>query len=293
MTAKTLTRAAWLGFLVLLAGPLAYAQESAGRSTSEKGQVAISHVFRSADLIGLDVKNKAGEEIANINDLVVDLKSGEVRYAALSSGGVAGFGGKMFAVPWHAMTFMMGAPNDADARYFVFDVTKEQLEQSEGFDTSKWPNVASPKWASMVKGDHAKNESKAETANGTRPTVAYETVFRASKIKGLDVRNDANEDLGDVDEVVIDVTKGAVKYLVLSHGTLLTGGNKLFAVPLNAITLAHASDKSYILFNVSQDALKNAPGFDKNNWPNMGDPTWTRNVDTYHERITRRPTTRQ
>ena len=292
MAAKTLTRAAWFGFFVLLAGPLAYAQESAGRSANE-GQVAISHVFRSADLIGLDVKNKAGEEIASINDLVVDLKSGEVRYAALSSGGVAGFGGKMFAVPWHAMTFMMGEPNKADSRYFIFDVTKQQLEQSDGFDTAKWPNVADPKWASMVKKDHAKNEPKTESADGTRPTVAYETVFRASKIKGLDVRNDANEDLGDVDEVVIDVTKGAVKYLVLSHGTLLTGGNKLFAVPLNAITLAHASDKSYILFNVSQDALKNAPGFDKNHWPNMGDPTWTRNVDTYYERTTRRTTTRQ
>ena len=66
---------------------------------------------------------------------------------------------------------------------------------------------------------------------------------------------------------------------MLSHGTILTGGNKLFAIPLSAITLAHASDKSYILFNVSQDTLKNAPGFDKNNWPNMGDPAWNRNVD--------------
>ena len=290
MNARTLAWGTWFGFFLFAVCQLAVAQESANQDKKEKGQVAISHVFRSADLIGLDVRNKAGEEIASINDLVIDLKSGEVRYAALSSGGVAGFGGKMFAVPWHAMTFMMGEPNKTDSRYFVFDVTKQQLEQSEGFDTSKWPNVADPKWASMVKGEHqAKTEEHADSAN--RPTVAYETVFRASKIKGLDVRNDANEDLGDVDEVVIDVTKGHVKYLVLSHGTILTGGNKLFAIPLSAITLAHASDKSYILFNVSQDTLKNAPGFDKNNWPNMGDPAWTRNVDSYYERTTKRTTT--
>src|SRR5687768_253176 len=83
MTAKSLVRFTLLGVGLLSVSTLARAQETAKPDADNKGQIAISHVFRSADLIGLDVRNKKGDEIASINDLVVDMKSGEVRYAAL------------------------------------------------------------------------------------------------------------------------------------------------------------------------------------------------------------------
>jgi sporulation protein YlmC with PRC-barrel domain len=256
-------------------------------NSGDKAQVAISHNFKSGDLIGLAVRNKTGEDIGRVNDIVVDLKSGDVRYVAVQSGAVAGLGGKMHAVPWNAMTFRMGQPNDADARFFVFDATKEQLDQAKGFDTSHWPNIADAQWARTA---GSTNQPKTESAPGERPNVAYETVFRASKIDGMDVRNNANEDLGSIDEVMIDVTKGTVKYLILSHGTLLTGGNKLFAIPLSQITLAHANNETFVKFNVSQEQLANAPGFGSNRWPSTSD-TWWRDVDTHYERSARRDTT--
>ena len=203
---------------------------------------------------------------------------------------VAGVGAKMFAVPWHAMTFQMGEPSKADSRFFVFDVTKEQLDKAKGFDTSHWPNIADPQWASAASG--RSEPARHEASGGERPTVAYETVFRASKIDGMNVRNDANEDLGNINEVMIDVTKGTLKYLVLSHGTLLSGGNKLFAVPLSQITLAHANDKTFVKFNVTNEQLKNAPGFEHNRWPNTADRDWWHGVDTYYERSARRDASR-
>ena len=279
-------------FAWFFVGGVAFGQEAdkPQAQAGDKAQVAITHHFKSGDLIGLAVRNKAGEDIGRVNDLVVDLKSGDVRYIALNHGGVAGIGGKMFAVPWQAMTFRMGEPNKADSRFFVFDVTKDQLDRAKGFDTSHWPNVADPQWATT--GGRTHEQAKPDTsAAGERPNVAYETVFRASKIDGMDVRNDANEDLGNINEVMIDVTKGMVKYLVLSHGTAFTGGNKLFAVPLSQITLAHANDKTFVKFNVTNEQLKNAPGFDANRWPSTADSDWWRGVDTYYERTARRETT--
>jgi sporulation protein YlmC with PRC-barrel domain len=266
---------------------VAFGQEAdrAQAGAGDKAQVAIAHHFKSGDLIGLNVRNKAGETIGNVNDLVVDLKSGEVRYIALAHGGVAGVGAKMFAVPWHAMTFQMGEPNKADSRFFVFDMTKDQLERAKGFDTSKWPNVADPHFATAA---GSRSEARTETP-GERPNVAFETVFRASKIDGMDVRNNANEDLGAISEIMIDVTKGHVKYLVLSHGTALTGGNKQFAVPLSHITLAHANNETFVKFNVTNEQLKNSPHFEGNNWPTNAN--WWRDVDTHYERTTRRETT--
>ena len=117
--------------------------------------------------------------------------------------------------------------------------------------------------------------------------------FRIGKIKGLEVRNDNNENLGSIDDLVIDIAKGRVKYLALSYGSVFTGGNKLFAVPLSACTLTHANDKTYIALHIAQDSLKNSPGFDKSNWPNTADPNWAREIDTYYERTATRTTPRQ
>jgi len=271
---------------------------AAGAAEPASGQgeagVAIAHTLRTNDIIGLPVKNNRHEDVGKINDLVVDMKTGEVRYAALSFGGVAGIGSKLFAIPWQNMTFMYGEPNKANSRHFMFDVTKEHLENAPGFDSSNWPNVADPKWSASID-KHYKVERNTTTTTTTEPrqAVTYETVFRASQIKGMDVRNDANEDLGSIDELVIDVTKGHVKYVALSFGSWFTGGNKLFAVPLSACTLTHANDKTYFVVHVSQDSLKNAPGFEKSRWPNTADPNWAKSIDSYYERSAQRPTTRQ
>jgi sporulation protein YlmC with PRC-barrel domain len=273
-------------FAAAVASPFAGATASAQDTTN----VAVAHVFKSADIIGLPVRNKGGEDLGKIEDFVVDMKTGEVRYAALSFGGFAGFGSKLFAVPFGSMTFMLGEPNRANSRHFVFDVTKEQLDRAPGFESSSWPNVADPKWGEGIdKHYNVERQHIATTGEGAK--VKFETVFRASKIKGMDVRNDKNENLGSVNELVIDIAKGHVKYVALSYGSWFTGDHKLFAVPLSALTLNHADNKTFFTANVSQESLKNAPGF--TNWPNTADPNWAKTIDTYYERTATRPATIQ
>src|SRR5436190_834269 len=285
---RTTLQIAWAALAFAAVAALANVAAADEPAKGDQAQVAVAHVFRTGDIIGLPVKNKAHETLGKVDDLVVDMKTGEVRYAALSFGGVAGIGSKLFAVPWGKMTFMFGEPNKADSRHFMFDATKDQLERAPGFDSSHWPNVGDPQWSASI--DKHYNVERKDTGGAT---VAYETVFRASKIKGMDVRNDANENLGSVDELVIDVTKGQVKYVALSYGSWFTGGNKLFAVPLSSLTLNHANDKTFFLIHVSQEALKNAPGFDKNNWPNTADANWAQSIDTYYQRTATRTTTQK
>src|SRR5262245_34978313 len=217
---RTFVKTAWAG--VALAAfafsAAAWADEPARTNPAAVDQthVAVAHDFRTADIIGLAVKNDKHEDLGKIDDLVIDMKTGEVRYAAIAYGGVAGIGSKLFAVPWQKMTFMFGEPNKASSRHFMFDVSKEQFENSPGFDSSHWPNVADPQWGASID-KHFKFDRSAHTtvnADNTRQqTVAYETVFRASKIKGMEVRNDKNEHLGSIDDMVIEVGKGQVKYL--------------------------------------------------------------------------------
>jgi sporulation protein YlmC with PRC-barrel domain len=102
----------------------------------------------------------------------------------------------------------------------------------------------------------------------------------ADTLLGNDVYNSDGEDLGDIKEFMIDMSTGTVAYAVLSYGGLLGMGDKLFAVPWAALTL-DTENKRFTL-KVPKDTLKDAPGFDKDHWPAMADPTWASGVHKFY-----------
>jgi len=102
----------------------------------------------------------------------------------------------------------------------------------------------------------------------------------ANTLIGNDVYNHKAEDLGDIKEIMLDMRSGKVGYAVLSFGGFLGMGEKLFAVPWNALTL-DTKNKRFVL-NVEKDRLKDAPGFDKDKWPNMADQSWAREIHSYY-----------
>ena len=102
----------------------------------------------------------------------------------------------------------------------------------------------------------------------------------AGTLIGDDVYNQQDEDLGDIKEIMLDVRSGEVAYAVLSFGGVLGMGEKLFAVPWQRLTL-DTVNKRFIL-DVSKETLKNAPGFDKDQWPDMSNQEWTNEIHTFY-----------
>ncbi|WP_283180768.1 PRC-barrel domain-containing protein [Pseudomonas svalbardensis] len=102
----------------------------------------------------------------------------------------------------------------------------------------------------------------------------------ADTLIGNDVYNHNEEDLGDIKEIMLDVRSGRVSYAVLSFGGFLSMGEKLLAVPWNALTL-DTVNKRFVL-NVEKERLENAPGFDKDNWPNMADESWVTEIHSFY-----------
>jgi sporulation protein YlmC with PRC-barrel domain len=102
----------------------------------------------------------------------------------------------------------------------------------------------------------------------------------ADTLIGEDVYNQKDEDLGDIKEIMLDMNNGKIAYAVLSFGGFMGMGDKLFAVPWNALTL-DTENKRFIL-NVDKERLESAPGFDKDDWPDMADPTWQNTIHSYY-----------
>lgn len=95
-------------------------------------------------LVGNDVYNRKGDDLGDIQEIMLDMRSGQVGYAVLSFGGFLGVGDKLFAVPWSALTL------DTENKRFVLDVDKERLGDAPGFDKDKWPDMADQSWASGI-----------------------------------------------------------------------------------------------------------------------------------------------
>jgi sporulation protein YlmC with PRC-barrel domain len=102
----------------------------------------------------------------------------------------------------------------------------------------------------------------------------------ADTLIGNDVCNHKGESLGDIKEIMLDMRTGRIAYAVLSFGGFLGLGEKLFAVPWNALIL-DTTEKRFTL-NVDKARLENAPGFDKDKWPNMSDQHWMKDIHAYY-----------
>ncbi len=79
---------------------------------------------------------------------------------------------------------------------------------------------------------------------------------------------------------MLDMQSGQVSYAVLSFGGFLGILDKLFAVPWSALKL-DTVNKCFTL-NVEKERLESAPGFDKDNWPNMADSSWQDTIHSYY-----------
>lgn len=93
-------------------------------------------------------------------------------------------------------------------------------------------------------------------------------VLKASSVVGMRVQSTEGKKLGDIKDLVIDPADGSIGYAVLDFGGFLGIGDKYFAVPWEA--LQWTADHKAIVLDVSKKDLKQAPGFDKNNWPDLG-----------------------
>lgn len=106
------------------------------------------------------------------------------------------------------------------------------------------------------------------------------TLMGADTLIGDSVVNAQDEDLGDIKEIMLDTRTGQVAYAVLSFGGFLGMGEKLFAVPWQALRL-DTVNKRFVL-NIDKDRLQSAPGFDPDAWPDMSDLGWANQINSFY-----------
>jgi sporulation protein YlmC with PRC-barrel domain len=101
-------------------------------------------VMAAATLDGNKVFSSDGEHVGKISDIMLDVRSGRIAYAVLSTGGFLGVGDTLHAIPWSALTL------DTDDLCFVIDTPAARIKNAPGFDKHHWPSMADTQWGSSV-----------------------------------------------------------------------------------------------------------------------------------------------
>jgi sporulation protein YlmC with PRC-barrel domain len=117
--------------------------------------------------------------------------------------------------------------------------------------------------------------------NMAEPKLARDrNIVPAQMVIGNNVVNADYEEIGKIEDLALDASAGRIAYAVLSFGGFLGMGDKYFAVPWNAFSFN--LPMSRVVLNVEKKLLEKAPGFDKDNWPNMADATWGTGIHKHY-----------
>jgi sporulation protein YlmC with PRC-barrel domain len=134
--ARVLTAAALAAALLYSPVPTLAQASAPAMTPAERHDWERSH--RVSKILGSDVRNKNGEKIGDIRDLMVD-SSGTIKLAIVSTGGFLGVGDRLHAVPWDLLT--LGPKDD-----HILDIDKARLQNTPGFTSKTWPNLGDDHW---------------------------------------------------------------------------------------------------------------------------------------------------
>lgn len=196
------------------AGSSQAGQQAQGGQTS---QATTIRDMRASKLVGAKVENTQGKELADVQDMIVDAQSGEVKYVILAYGGTLGFNEKLFAYPMNKFRA------SSDGQKLVISASEQEMKNAPGFDKSSWPDFGSGGYQGQL------------SKHFGQPAKAGGNLVRASEMLDTKVVDQAGLEVGEVNDIVVSVTDGKVRYMALEPVDELNMKDRLALVPMNAV----------------------------------------------------------
>lgn len=236
---------------------------AAPRTTTAPNTMAAAQGVRASKLIGTNVTNAQGENLGEIEDLIVNTSTGKVDYAVLEFGGTLGMGDKLFAYPLQQFK-----PSANDRGKLALNVDKTKLKDAPGFESKAWPDFNKGDYRTQVDRYH-------RYQSGTQPRFV-----RVSDMLKGDVKDTNRKDIGDIEDLVVDMSTGKVHFVAIEFDRAWNPIDKLVAMPLRALT-SEDRDGTDLVYTASREELKNAPAFNKSEWPDLANARFRSDFDRY------------
>jgi sporulation protein YlmC with PRC-barrel domain len=94
--------------------------------TTSSSSETSGYVISSNKVEGTTVYNGSGDKLGSIDDLMIDKRTGHIRYAVLEFGGFLGMGTDRYPIPWNYLRY----DTDKDGYVIPIDMDKRKLENA-------------------------------------------------------------------------------------------------------------------------------------------------------------------
>ncbi len=219
-------------------------------------------------IIGLRVENPDGQGLGRVRDFVLDMQTGQIKYALLSWGGVLGLGAKVRAVPVRVLSMAT-----AKRGTLALDISKASWDGAPHFK-GRLAGLTDPNQAQQIDqyyGIPLPETSAAPVASPTRTPAATSTgrgrsLRLASAAIGLQVVDRERQTIGKVSDLEVDLG-GKWPALAIISGDRSSGRGESFAVLLPMLTLTNQNE---LVADASRSAFAEAPAFSVGLWQTAG-----------------------
>jgi sporulation protein YlmC with PRC-barrel domain len=230
-------------------------------------------VMLATSLLELDVDTLAGEDFGEVDDLLVDLTSGNVLYASVAHGGFLNIGESQVMVPLAALQW-----NPAEEA-FIITTSGAELFDAWPELADGWPDTSDPAWDDAVIQfwDNAGVNSPWDPA-AERTQVAWASQLLEGEL------NLAAERRAEIEDVFINLSQSQVTYVLLAEDEALFDDTNWHALPYHALA-SFASPEGRLVFTpeIGMDTLAGAPSIAPDTLESgvVFDERWDDELDTY------------
>jgi len=235
-------------FLAALLLPILIACTEKSEATEEQ-MAGPQQGLRATKIIDAVVKNDRGAEVGEVDDVIMS-RNGKIKKVILSVGGFLKIGEKLVAVPFRPLEIN-------DRGDIIYNITKGQLEKHPNFNyreelpyedyysSYRYPSTPPP-------------EVKYKRKYVPWEWEYFPVRLRVSAVLDQTVINNGGEELGDIDDLIIN-QEGKVEKIVLAAGgfKFMGIGEKLVALPFRPLKITDIG----IIYNITAQQLDELPEF--------------------------------
>jgi sporulation protein YlmC with PRC-barrel domain len=228
---------------------------------------SVSPPLKARQLTGMKVENSDGQKVGTVRNLVLDVRTGRLRYVVIGSGGFLGVRANLKVAPARAMSTATTKRQTLAVR-----ATTTQWSHAPVFKWSDLVSLADPNHAREISHDFEMSPTGVSTAttnlisttaraaatNSPAPDLKF-----ASDLIGMGVVNQKQEKVGEVLDLLVSFVEPRRSFAIISSGRLFHR-ERHFAVPLTA--LISSSEDSKLTLHADMATLQHAPPFNRHVW---------------------------
>jgi PRC-barrel domain len=242
----------------------------------------LDQIRKVSRLIGTDVMNHSNTKIGVLRDLAVS-PEGAILYAVLSYGGVAGVGETYTAAPFD----LMGVRHDSGKWAVKLDMTTDVLKKAPTMHSENCRELGDAQWIARLDEffkaqGQSPNHGDRKVEPGQRERRTVERTLLATKIRAARLKNSQNEELGNIEDLLLNGMHHVV-FVIVGRGGVLGVGENFIPIPWSKLGLSANRENGTVMASIdtSKADFEKAPLVKGDNYTTLLAPGFAEEVRHY------------